>query len=482
MKGFIGRHVAAVAALLFACNVVFIQAQDNKKMGAVNVTLDMKLNMLELNAETFSDQSLRPGIAQHGKTFAQFGPVDPGSWLTDDAVIKFDYTAERFGGYFKLDKAGLNGVKAWVNIGSLLKVTGGNDIESVYADPLDADPGLRVYGGNTNSTWDSHKNPDNITQDKGLLLEGFWGPITTALAGWVYQANKIVPVPANSEQTEWFDAENREYRYGGRVGCHVGNFGKINASYFMHYRINAESYNVINNNLVPKEANAEIFTHYFGVYASLIPLENIGVTLGYGGIFTKYLDEFEGPTGKVSTLFPAILQNGINLNARYIDIVPGLTLRTDHNFSFWTDKDFTILGGTGFANVGLASQAGTGTAADVNHWLLWNGLGAAYQFSGLVSLEVYVHNLFRSDNAKEPDGKEYNLGKNQIVIEPKVNFHLSPTIKAYAAIVFENTIITASKDLNAAGRYQFKGGSANARDTTDMTNVIKIPVGITMQF
>ncbi|GHV89405.1 hypothetical protein AGMMS50267_17650 [Spirochaetia bacterium] len=479
-----------ITALLFVIGFGVVSALDTGN-GQIDVTLEMKLNIMDLTTKAFSDEDLRPGANQHGNRFFQFGLIEPESWLTKDAFYSFGYQTERVGGYIKWK--GLTGIvgKAWVSAGPLFKITVGNDIESLYADPLGADPGLRIYNGGTSAAWDASLNPDNITQDRGLLVEGFFGPVSAALSGNVSSslfgqtgANGPVAKTLDPENLKWLDTDSRQMMYSGRIGSEIGSFGKVNASYILYYWKNGNAFNPDSSNekLVAMQANAEVYTHLFGIYASLTPLENLGLTLGYGGILTKYLDEFETSGGTAETLFPQVLQNALMLNARYTNIVPGLTVRTDHNYSFWTDKNYAALGGNGFRNYNYEATAPNNNSAEVGHWLLWNGIGVVYEFNSLISVELYVRNLYRFDSAEETNGKKYELGRDELSVEPKVYFYFTPQIKAYAGVTLKNTVATASEYLNEQGRNNaFKTGTA-PKDTKDSVFVMSIPIGVTMQF
>jgi len=247
------------------------------------------------------------------------------------------------------------------------------------------------------------------------------------------------------------------------------------------YKKIAGNYNFdTSQTLVPSAPDAEVYTHHFGVYASLTPSENLGLTLGYAGIFTKYLDEFYRGGAFVKTLNPSILQSGINVNMRYKG-VPRLTLRTDHNFSFWTDRDYRSFGITGWPNVGLLSQAGANTSGEVSHWLLWNGAGAVYDLSKRLELSVYVHNLYRNDEASG-GGSTYTLTRDNFAAEPKITWRLNEEISVFGGVTLDCTLIGASKDLNAQGLNSFKSGSGTKETTDTDPFVITIPVGITINF
>jgi hypothetical protein len=472
-----------VLAALAAASLCPLSAAGGDGAAGFTMTLDMKTKALEARSTTFSDEKLRPGENQHGTSTVQPGP---GGWeyLTEDANIKFGYQAEWFGGSLKLDRKGLSGVNAHLKFGPYLKVSAGNDLESTYADCQGADPGLRVYNGlgYGEDEWAASVNPDNITQDTGLLLEGFFGPITAALAGSFHNVKAVPVVIPNTDRTEWADAETRDFQYGARLGSKIGDLGKINGSYLLKYRKVGSGYKLNNHNeLAADAADAEVFYHHFGLYTSLTPSETIGITAGYAGIFTKYLDQFyRNAVGMVDTTTPQFLQNGLNLNARWKEIIPGLTLRTDHNYSFWQDKNYNVYGVQSLVDYGLLSRTDSASYGDVSHWLLWNGLGAAYAVNERINVELYARNLYREDSAKA-HGKEYKINRNQLSVESKLICKFSGQVSAYIGVNWENTVTEATSELNNQGLNSFKSG-VKAKATHDTADVIKIPLGITMNF
>jgi hypothetical protein len=151
-------------------------------------TVDIDANLFRETITEYSSEKDRQYA--HGTTVTENLPFGNFDFLTDTAV-SFFLEKNSYGENLSLDdKDGIGGIKAWVKFGSLFKLTAGNDIGAGYADSLDADPGMRIYTGSTPADWDASKDPDNITQDTGLLLEmfiksffpGFCGSSTTAPA------------------------------------------------------------------------------------------------------------------------------------------------------------------------------------------------------------------------------------------------------------------------------------------------------------
>jgi len=483
------KKTITIMAFLLATGFNFVFGQsDERNSGGLSVAMDMKLNLGEVTSREIGNSEVRPVLVSTKEyTWMKFGP-EVTAWFTKDSYMKFGYEAENFGGYFRLNPLTIfqPQVNVWANIGHMFRVTAGNDIESLYADPLEADPDFRVYNGRStvDSPWDAGVNTDNITHSEGLLCEGFFGPVTAALTGFVFGPNQpeFHKDTQNSENISISDT--RQFRVGGRLGYEMGNWGKANVSYSLAYYRKGGQYTALNGELFPTtDATAETYTHYLGVFASLTPLENLGVTLGYGGVFTKYLDEFRVSASMVETVQPLVMQNALMLNARYTNLVPGLTLRTDHNYSFWMDKNLLSLAAIqGWGDRTYSSKSLWPNAADVSHELLWNGIGVGYRMTELIGMELYARNLYRRDHSLTTGGEEFTLERNELSVEPKIVFSLGLMTKLFVSVEIIHYTQSTSKDLNYAGANQFRGGRDNAVETKDTELKIRIPVGLTMQF
>jgi hypothetical protein len=113
--------------------------------------------------------------------------------------------------------------------------------------------------------------------------------------------------------------------------------------------------------------------------------------------------------------------------------------------------------------------------ANVEHWLLWNGLGVYYSINDQLTVGVYVRNLLRSDTAKD-----YIFTRNELVVEPKVTWKLNENIEFYAAFNYTIMIDTMSRELNRVNKTGFIAGKTPV-ETTDMTQEFKIPLGFTIK-
>jgi hypothetical protein len=166
-------------------------------------TVDIDVNAFQLRSKIFSDENDRQFA--HNVTTIENLPFGNFNWI-EDTSVSFSYQGTSYGGTLSLDdKDGIGGIKVWVKFGSLFKITAGNDIGAGFADSLDADPGMRIYTGSTPAEWDASKDPDNITQDSGILLEAFPGDFTLAFAGQYYNGSTLsleVDPTVKPQQTE----------------------------------------------------------------------------------------------------------------------------------------------------------------------------------------------------------------------------------------------------------------------------------------
>jgi len=463
--------------------------------------LNLDFDAFRLDNLEKSDEELRYQAARNtGKTVAW--PFGGYNWYTDSTVV-LTYNRGIFGGEFSLNVSApsvnniflpkIGSLNGWIRPFDWFKLTAGLYIPSEYIDNLDADPGMRIYNGVTRDNWDGSRNPDNITQDEGVLLEGFAGPVTIGFAGRYYMPNLFswAVNPSDPDDavkyTKYAKMEQATYSFGGRAGYDGGGWGKVNASYIVEYANNSGNNYTLDrdNNVVPNVGRAEVTSHLFGLYASLTPLSDLGLTLGYNGIYTKYLDEFYSGTGDNGnwhkTALPWVYRQAVNLNARYKG-VPRWTFRTDNNVSFWTDKDYTIYDlTTGEANYGLVTETQGSGYADVDHLLIWNGLGVKYELTPAWRLELYARNLYRRDTARGAYNnieRELAFTRNMVSGELKGVWQPLEDMEFSMGLVLENTVTIVSEDVHKllVGRTDGFTVAANVRETTDTNFVFRIPL------
>jgi hypothetical protein len=502
--------VLGLAAIGAAAN---LSAQSEKTYSA---QIGIEMNAVEYHGYTFTDHDgQRKRTSEHDKATWAF-PFNGYDFLSGTNV-SFSYDGGFFGGSFGLKNIELvdgrladgtitQGMKAWVLLGRHFKVSAGTSVGSTYADAIDG-YGLGVYDGDRPDWWDGLKNPDNIVEnpghtteknkgilDKGVVLEGLFGPVTVALAGQYFNPSILtLDIGGNSGKVVY--KNQYDYGYGARIGSLIGDWGKLNVSYVHqyqdiagnNYRLNRDGEAVPTSPLDTQER-----THLFGGYASLTPpfTPGFAVTLGYNGIITQYIKEF-WPTDqtKVETKYPLVFKTGLNLNLRYKRET--FEIHTDHNYSFWSDYDYTIYNVKTLRDYNIMSRVPT-SAGDhyddygmVNHSILVNRIGGSWKLSDAFRIDANLRHLLRQDIATAKDGTEYALLKDKIVFEPRLHFLMaSDRVDLWAGIDFEYTITGRSKDLNYIDRENmYVSGAYDKIDkTTDTENLIQIPVGLTVRF
>lgn len=504
----------AILLCVFVVSVPLVFGQntgpdaDGGKTNGVSLDIALYADIFKLTQRTFGETDIRVQTAQD--TFTVNFPISSMDFWTD-SEINFGYTGSFFGGNVSLNQEFLKtsmfgGLKGWVRLG-FVTVTLGNDIESVYADSLDADPGLRLYTGMEVVASEGKKeaskvnflseNPDNITADEGLLVEAALSPFNIALAAGEFSsiANLANYVNGTNFYGERYD---QSFRYGIRIGYEMGDIGKLNASYIGRGRTIADNYGyegVGSMNIVPTKPNAESKVHSFGLYASLNPGKNFDLTIGYNGQLTTYLDEFfNGSQGWVKTGFPAVFVNGANLNVRLKQ--NGLTIRSDHSFSFWNDKNYDSLEtyNQSLKDVGLIEAEQASRYVEINHFMIWNGIGVSYNFLEKHTVSMYVNNLFAQYKASgnTPTGNgDYTFFRDQISVEFKFSYKLSINAEVFAKIIVTDLITHRSKDLNAQSKGVFvdyvnnnvsQGVKPVPVETLDNELTIRIPIGVSLKF
>jgi len=443
-------------------------------------------NLFQTTSATFSDYKerfLRSGYSMVNNY--PFGGIN----IFDNTNLGFAYNSSWYGGNVSVNSGGLGSIKAWIGFwNNKLKISAGSDIGYSYADSQGADAGLRVYddsvrntgeGEKENETIDTSKNPDNITRDQGVLLELELAPIKIALAGGGNfadmakdQGSVMMVRTATYRQSPVY---GHKLQYGMNIGGKIGNIAQINGSYILQ-SIKDETlyeFNQTIQKIVPKQADTEITTHMFSLYTSVYPFRDntFGITLGYAGVLVEYLKEFSANS---KTVMPRIMKNGVNLTAACT--VGKFTVKTDHNYSFWEDKNYRIFNlhkpYVDLKDYGLKS-ADTNAAdfANVSHSFIWNGIGVIYEFTKVIEGSVYMRNLIRIDATPG-----YRMMNDYYSVEVKSTFNFSPMVQAYTGFVFQFTGRVTSKDLSLDVS-EFAPGFT-AKQTNDTKTAFRFPIGV----
>ncbi|MCL2410441.1 MAG: hypothetical protein FWC97_02245 [Treponema sp.] len=459
--------------------------------------VEMNSNMFQMTMANFSDEVQR--FRRSGYSLINnypFGNIN----VLDGTSVGFAYNAEWFGGTLSVNSGGLGGVRAWVSFfDDMIKVTAGNDIRFTFANSQGAGAGLRVYDdrvrnvaavGSENPTIDSNINPDDITQGSGILFEldldsrGI-APVVIAFAGGGNPLNlggdhgsfQFLPTGSFTARSVY----GKRMQYGANIGTIIGDIARFNVSYIWQHEIDQTLFQYIEAEdiIVPRGANTEITNHVFGSFGSFYPFrdDSLGITIGYAGILVQYLEEFSfsAVTGSAfQTVMPQVFKHGINFAARFRH--GSLTLVTDHNFSFWTDKNYRIFNLHSpdplLTDHGLRS-ADTAAAdiANVNHTFLWNGFGISYQFTPGLEGTFYARNLLRIDETPQ-----FRMLNSYFSVEARANFRLGSTVEAWAGIVYQYTWRTVNQELNERVN-EFPSGNT-AADTVDTLSMFQIPIGL----
>ncbi len=508
-----------LAGSIAAAQTADEDAAEPAKGQGITATLELKIDAFNLKNSGFGHAELRGPHAQNN-TVSQFfintskdNPNASNSWA--DSELSIGYEGEYFGGNYALKADDftdspyklIGKVRGWVQF-SFFKVLIGNDIETSYADALDADPGLRIYTGGDVSDkydWQAFSNPDNITQDEGIMVEGLFGRFNIALAAGEFlsafdpsQRQKN----GTNEDNEYLISYDSSYRLGGRLGYDIGEPGKVNLAYILTQKKIASMYKPIDGERVPDSPDAQVYTHQFGAYGTLHLTPQIDLTIGYNGILTAYLDEVYTSAadvdGWIETGYPIIFKNGLNINAR-AELLPQLTLRTDNSASYWQDKNYDIFETKQAKwNYNTVSKTTADTFAVISHFIIWNGLGADYNFTDKLTGSLYLRNLFgrysvsgkvpKAPTAENPAAwgyHEYVLTRDQVHVKLGIAYQFTSSVKAYAEVIVEDTITIRSLDLNSQTASMFEtrihGRSVKPAATTDNELVLRIPIGITLQ-
>ena len=408
-----------------------------------------------------------------------------GTSVINGAVVRFGYNADWFGGAFSLNHSGVSGVKAWAGFfNNRLRVTAGNDIGYSFADSQGAPAGLRIYddhvrnvkeGEAENPAVDSNKTPDDITGGKGILLELVFDPFKIAIAagGNLADTGKVLMVRTGAFTQE--AVFGHSLLYGINIGSKLGELGKINAAYIFESAKNESqfTYNSAADAIIAIRPDAHIMTHQFGLFGSVYPFmdDSFGITVGYAGILVNYLDEFSVSS---MTIMPQVLKHGINFAARYR--TGNLTIRTDHNYSFWIDRNYRIFNlhkpNVDLRDWGLVSaDTIAGNWGDVRHSFLWNGFGVSCRFTPSFEGSVSVRNLLRIDETSQ-----FDMLNNYFAVELRSVFYFGSSVEAFMGIVFDHTSRSVKETLSAqVGEFP---SAFTPRDTSDTRFMVQIPVGL----
>jgi len=445
--------------------------------------------------ETYSHQEVRLSHLQKNR-HAFSGPFSGADWLGEDTNIRLRYETPWFGGHWSFDSSNiqdLGRVRAWVRFcgpDTYLRIIAGNDNDFTFADSQGADPGLRVYMGGTGVAWRNYINPDNITRGDGIALNMVLRDLNLDLAASRFNVTPLQherpPIGSNDFEIN----HHRDIQFGGRIGYRIGDFGRVNFSYIMNYVQDAHLFTWAGGNvLTPSRPDAQIYTHSFGLFASLTPMENLGVTVGYASVVTQFLDSYHSPLGvMLETTFPRIWRHGINLNWRYSGLMDGrLRIRNDNNFTIFSDRNYSAFEPVSPWGTNHNATSGGAHLSDVRNLFLWNGLGVEYdlmQFDAerRLVLGFYGRNLFRQVLARNVGGeREYRFVRNETMVEVLVRYFFNDRVQVFGGARYQNLLTSRSADLTGQMANFFVPGLVMPGDAVavrDSVLTLSVPIGI----
>jgi len=290
-------------------------------------------------------------------------------------------------------------------------------------------------------------------------------------------AKNMGAVISDSKSNEPLYGHN--FQYGVNIGVVIGPLAKLNGAYVFQSVKDPTGYeyNGTADRVVAKGPDSAISTHLFGAYMSLYPLrdDTLGITLGYAGVLVKYLEEFSVNS---ETAMPFIFKDGLNLTARYK--TDRLTVKTDHNYSFWFDRNYKIYylykpDRQKMQDFGLLARSNPASdVSDVNHSFIWNGIGASYLFTEVFEGSIYTRNLIRIDETPE-----FKMINDYFSLELKTIFHLTDGVEAFAGLTCRYTGRSVNERL-AGDLGEFKSPH-QPKATGDSSLMFQIPVGFSMK-
>jgi hypothetical protein len=166
----------------------------------------------------------------------------------------------------------------------------------------------------------------------------------------------------------------------------------------------------------------------------------------------------------------------------------GLSIRTDNSLSFWRDKDYELFeSGKPNWNKNTERKELAAAFALVNHFIMWNGMGAGFGITHNLMGSVYLRNLLSrySASGNTPGGRhDYVYLRDGMYLKLGLTYRFNEKASVYVNLEFEDMITSRSLDLNSQSANFFQSRVHNAVPdpvaTTDNTFVVRIPIGISL--
>jgi hypothetical protein len=202
----------------------------------------------------------------------------------------------------------------------------------------------------------------------------------------------------------------------------------------------------------------------------------------------------------VASGYPLVFRNGVNLNALYA-LTDEIKLKTDNCLTIWRDKNYDLLeskndtGGKwkNFNTAGDTTRAIADRYAEIDHFVLWNGLGLDYRLTPRLTLGVYARNLISVYSVKgvtsAGTAADYRLTRDEAEGKFSVNLRLSSRATVGMGLTINEMLKIRSLDLNAESRQVFienidadpSKPKPTPVETFDSVLSFSIPISFSMQ-
>ena len=225
---------------------------------------------------------------------------------------------------------------------------------------------------------------------------------------------------------EWSLSGDKAVYAGARVAVPIEGL----ASFYGWYKIN--------------HPEKDGFEHNFGVYADIVAVENLGIVIGYNGVYGSFANE-------LINFDKDVLYNGIDLRAQYMMGALGLAL---HN-------NFT------FASTEIAPETtGTYIFDKLN-------LGVSYKVNDMFTAFLELGNKLSLLTSKYDDGKAQVI-QDSIQIYPRVQINVTDN-----AVI--KTGLSMNFDVANTSKSEYNGESVNTKLPGSQIDVA-LPISLAVFF
>ena len=246
-----------------------------------------------------------------------------------------------------------------------------------------------------------------------------------AANGW---GNLIVDKPY-----EWSLSGDKAVYAGARVAVPIEGL----ASFYGWYKIN--------------HPEKDGFEHNFGVYADIVAVENLGIVIGYNGVYGNLKASVPGLD---QLLLKDVLYNGIDLRAQYTMGALGLALH--NNFTF-ASTEF---------NTEFIKVTGTYIFDKLN-------LGVSYKVNDMFTAFLEMGNKLSLLTGKYDDGKAQVI-QDSIQIYPRVQINVTDN-----AVI--KTGLSMNFDVANTSKSEYNGESVNTKLPGSQIDVA-LPISLAVFF